>query len=679
MKIQIIEIKTGSIGLKKKISVIQEDTARQLRCILSDFIIPDGSAARIYAIKPSGNKIYNDGVIEGNTVLVDITTQLIAEIGEVACQVEITEPNGNVLTSFEFVIEVKKRLKDASAIESTNEYKALESALEKTQGLDARINSEVSERKSEYAVLSARMDTFTVLEEGSTTGDAELIDARVGADGSTYSNVGGNIRNQGSDIIYLNNKSICFDVEKIHLNDMKGWDDGHIWLCNKSNVPTDWVNSTVGMTGFIKVKKGDIVNVYFGSGYSTGTALHITEYPAVTTDFNTMLNTVSSSITVSRNGRATYTVSNENANYIRVGFTTMYKDTCVIGINKEIGNDIPNEFYNKRHNAFDDFIAMKNVMQVMGVCSENLYNIDTITEYTTLSNGLRIVATDFIDCIEDDIFVCNYFYSNINYVVNLYDSTSDDKLSQIVIRNGDKAFRIPQGIKRIRLILTTAEKNFFEIYRIRTKSIKNISVDCIGDSICQGYVGYIGEEYVFAHPTWQDSVSGKLGAIFVNYGEGGSGYMTTGQKGHTMLQNFNNIETRSDWCLLFGGVNDRNYAKVQLGDMTSTSGSDTIYGKIKELLTSAATTYNNKVFVISPIRDINYGVNNSYGYNLGTLTDALKNVADSLNLPFLNLYNDGVFNPSLDTHSVDGIHPTQLVIDNYIATRIYEFIRNYIN
>ena len=47
MKTQIIEIRTGSIGLKKKISVIQEDTARQLKCILSDFTIPDESTARI--------------------------------------------------------------------------------------------------------------------------------------------------------------------------------------------------------------------------------------------------------------------------------------------------------------------------------------------------------------------------------------------------------------------------------------------------------------------------------------------------------------------------------------------------------------------------------------------------------------------------------------------------------
>jgi hypothetical protein len=44
-------------------------------------------------------------------------------------------------------------------------------------------------------VLSARMDSFTALPEGSTTGDAELIDGRVDKDGVTHPNIGEHIRN----------------------------------------------------------------------------------------------------------------------------------------------------------------------------------------------------------------------------------------------------------------------------------------------------------------------------------------------------------------------------------------------------------------------------------------------------------------------------------------------------
>lgn len=48
---------------------------------------------------------------------------------------------------------------------------------------------------SDLAVTNARIDNLSTLKEGSTTGDAELIDARVDADGVTHENVGEHIRN----------------------------------------------------------------------------------------------------------------------------------------------------------------------------------------------------------------------------------------------------------------------------------------------------------------------------------------------------------------------------------------------------------------------------------------------------------------------------------------------------
>ena len=44
--------------------------------------------------------------------------------------------------------------------------------------------------------IDARIDSFTKLNEGSTTGDAELIDGRIGADGVVYPNLGDSIRTQ---------------------------------------------------------------------------------------------------------------------------------------------------------------------------------------------------------------------------------------------------------------------------------------------------------------------------------------------------------------------------------------------------------------------------------------------------------------------------------------------------
>lgn len=49
---------------------------------------------------------------------------------------------------------------------------------------------------NDVVVLSARVDSFEQLAEGSTTGDAELIDARIGADGHTWPNAGDAIRGQ---------------------------------------------------------------------------------------------------------------------------------------------------------------------------------------------------------------------------------------------------------------------------------------------------------------------------------------------------------------------------------------------------------------------------------------------------------------------------------------------------
>lgn len=65
--------------------------------------------------------------------------------------------------------------------------------------IEAAINNQndrLDDQDSAISVLEARMDSFVHLTDGSTTGDAELADIRIGANGVTYATAGDAVRDQ---------------------------------------------------------------------------------------------------------------------------------------------------------------------------------------------------------------------------------------------------------------------------------------------------------------------------------------------------------------------------------------------------------------------------------------------------------------------------------------------------
>lgn len=69
-------------------------------------------------------------------------------------------------------------------------------AANQLSALYAPLSEQVNTNTNDIAVNSARIDTFTNLPSGSTAGDAELMDIRVGADGITYPTAGDAVRDQ---------------------------------------------------------------------------------------------------------------------------------------------------------------------------------------------------------------------------------------------------------------------------------------------------------------------------------------------------------------------------------------------------------------------------------------------------------------------------------------------------
>ena len=84
---------------------------------------------------------------------------------------------------------------NSEAVKVENDKNLKEKLTEITNKID-QTNTSLDENKTELKVVNSRVNNFTTLPEGSTTGDAELMDGRVGADGKVYRNIGNAIREQ---------------------------------------------------------------------------------------------------------------------------------------------------------------------------------------------------------------------------------------------------------------------------------------------------------------------------------------------------------------------------------------------------------------------------------------------------------------------------------------------------
>lgn len=263
-----IELNIADSTPPPRVTAVQGDSGREYEFILignGRITVPDSAGAQIYVIKPSGAKIYNSCTIENGNVVVKTTTQMLAEVGNATAQLQIID--GDTVRSYTFVIEIKKKIVDGTAIESKDEFTAFEEALEQSKILLPAV-----QQATEEATLATEEATAaTALCIASTTDANNAATAANTAAGkaSTAATIANTATSNANTAYqnYLENNAASSDKLKyprtINGIDFDGTKDTTMYaLCGTA---ANTVEKTVTVDGF-RLKEGSMLVVRFANG-----------------------------------------------------------------------------------------------------------------------------------------------------------------------------------------------------------------------------------------------------------------------------------------------------------------------------------------------------------------------------------------------------------------------------
>ena len=518
----------------------------------------------------------------------------------------------------------------------------------------------VNEQNDKINVLKARMDTFASLPPGSTSGDAELTDIRVGYNGVVYPSAGDAVREQNSELKKDLDNYIFY--KRLTLKD-------NVYIDNSGNTCDYQYKAINGFaSGYFECKQDDKF-IIFGYGSAGGRLWSFTD-----TDGNII------------------SKANENAilkNVILVAPENAYR--LVINVRTTSGT----EYDNYRIIPYNDIFGKS-------------YTYDSFSDW--LNNAISILpsiisnrnATAIIknDKLELQIWGGFYISSSINNSFSDVTITINNLSSYLAlvfyVDNTDRTLKYVDWKRVYDIPMSGIVVGVWYGNRIFINGLNIVYVDdknttrkystCIfGDSITAGtgasvpyhyystlYGNHYNKNFGVAGSGYLTDVSSTSQKFFVGTGSIGRGteiYPNGNNRIQRQIENYANEISDNDAIVIFAGVNDfLNNVSIENFEIG-----------IRSCYNYVLSNFTSPFIVCTPIhRSLE---TNNNGNTLKQFVDKIISVCNELDIPIIDFYNNIGLHPNIDSwkskYIPDGTHPNDLgssLLGRYFDSKLTEYL-----
>ena len=563
---------------------------------------------------------------------------------------------------------------DMSINNINNDVKEIDTSINNANNDINEINTRLDTKASEadLVVERNRINNLAKLGEGSTTGDAELIDSRVGADGVTYPSTGDAIRSQMK--VKANNIQSYVEVPLSMIGGLMNQKNGNIvTISNYSHFEID-VNSNekYKYNGYhissdfaviiFKNSSDEMVGDYLPNPIISSGKLVDFEFNVPNGATKMYINT--NNTTSAKLEKMIYSELDKEVVKVK---DRVKKNETEIEILKNNPSATPPYFYNSITSDLENYVWTINNVAYENNAEWYKHKKYRIGEYVNVKvrcQGMNNICPGVL-CFSSTGELLYSYSENTNKIENFEFTTP--KGTTLVVLNGTNSYRPSLSTK--------------EIYNgngISHNPLYGKKISCNGDSIMYG-LGYEGGFLKII----ADKYNMTLNNIAIS---GGTLSNPNNNEVHYIGGTIENMDSDSDYYIVEGGYNDWLYNTNLLGEITPTMTSEindrTVYGGMETICRKLLKNFPGKKigFVITHKILQSAFTDKGKGFTMTDVHDAIIKVLKKYSIPYCDLFNNSCLNTELEeylkyTNANDGVHPDELGYVLFYVSKVEAWLK----